>query len=66
MEGMWKIRITAKDMATMPPTVFPGIQEIAVQIDNTAATGELALTSATFEGEPLSAAGCGKFRSALS
>ena len=62
MEGLWKIRITTKDMATTPPTVHAGIQEVTVQIDNTPATCDLAITSATFGGKPLpSAADCGQF-----
>lgn len=65
MEGRWKIRITAKDMATTPPTVYPGFQPAAgpiqVEIDNTPPTCDLAITSATLDGDPLPAADCGKF-----
>ena len=71
MEGMWKIRITAKDPATS--TVFPGLQEVVVRIDNTAPTApppappdpsaaiKLAITSATFLGEAIPAVDCGQF-----
>ena len=61
MEGLWKIRITAKDMGPSPPTVFPGFQEVRVRIDNTAPTAALAITGATFNGNPIAAVNCGKF-----
>lgn len=62
MEGLWKIRITAKDPSTSPPTVFPGFQEVKVRVDNTAPTADLAITSVTFNGETLPASDCGKFK----
>ena len=61
MEGLWKIRMTAKDMGTSPPTVFPGFQVVRVRIDNTAPTAALAITGATFNGGPIPAVACGKF-----
>ncbi|HVG08854.1 MAG TPA: hypothetical protein VNM67_14195 [Thermoanaerobaculia bacterium] len=61
MEGLWKIRITAKDMGTSPPTVFAGFQEVRVRIDNTAPTAALAITGATLNGNPIPAVNCGKF-----
>jgi hypothetical protein len=61
MEGLWKIRITAKDPSTSPPTVFAGFQEVKVRIDNTAPTAALAITGATFNGNPIPASDCGKF-----
>jgi hypothetical protein len=61
MEGLWKIKITAKDPNVTPPTVFPGIQEITVRIDNTYPVGSLAIVSATFNGQPITAVNCGKF-----
>jgi hypothetical protein len=54
MEGTWKIRVTAKDMATSPPTVYGATQpDVVVQIDNTAAIADLAITGATYEGNEL-------------
>ena len=61
MEGLWKIRITAKDPSTTPPTVFPGVQEIRVRIDNTAPKVSLAITGATYKGNPIPALACGKY-----
>jgi hypothetical protein len=61
MEGLWKIRITAKDTGTNPPTVFAGFQEVRVRIDNTAPTAALAITGATLDGNPIPAVDCGKF-----
>ncbi len=61
MEGLWKIRITAKDPSTSPPTIFPGVQEVKVRIDNTAPTLAVAITGATFNGNPIPAVDCGKF-----
>lgn len=75
MEGLWRIRITAKDPAG-GPLVFPGIQTVRVRIDNTPPSGPagpgatqaqieadppLAITGATFNGDPIPAIGCGKF-----
>lgn len=59
MEGLWKIRITAKNPVT--GDVFPGFQEVRVRIDNTAPTASLAITGATFNGNPIPAEDCGKF-----
>lgn len=62
MEGLWKIRITAKDTGTVPPTVYAGFQEVRVRIDNTAPTAALAITGATFNGNPVNPPfDCGKF-----
>ncbi len=67
MEGMWKIRLTAKDpntidINTMKPKVYPGFAEVKVWIDNTAATAHLHITNAVFNGNPIqSAVDCGKF-----
>ncbi|MFL6192974.1 MAG: hypothetical protein ACJ75H_02290 [Thermoanaerobaculia bacterium] len=62
MEGLWKIRITAKDTATSPPTVYNGFQEVRVRIDNTVPTAAVAITGATFNGNPIPPPfGCGKF-----
>lgn len=61
MEGLWKIRMTAKDPSTSPPTVFPGIQIVRVRIDNSGPTVSLAITGAVFNGNPLPAVDCGKF-----
>ncbi len=67
MEGLWKIRITAKNPATSPPTVFPGVQTVKVRIDNTAPSAPpapakpLTITGATFNGNPIPAVDCGKF-----
>jgi hypothetical protein len=69
-EGVWKMRITAKD----PPTsqIYPGVQVIRLRLDHTrpsASTGaltdgskiELTLTGAVFNGNPITAVACGKF-----
>jgi hypothetical protein len=61
MEGLWRIRITAKDTGTTPPTVFPGFQEVRVRVDNTAPSASLAITGAIFNGNPVPAVDCGKF-----
>lgn len=61
MEGLWKIRITAKDTGTSPPTVYAGLAEVRVRIDNTAPTAALAITGATLSGVPIPAVDCGKF-----
>lgn len=62
MEGLWKIRITAKDMGTVPPTVYAGFQEVRVRIDNTAPTATVEITGATFNGNPVNPPfDCGKF-----
>lgn len=74
MEGLWQIRITAKDPAG--PVVFPGTQIVRVRIDNTAPSGPagpgatreeieanppLTITEATFNGASIPAIGCGQF-----
>jgi len=74
MEGLWQIRITAKDPSG--PVLFPGFQVVRVRIDNTRPSGPagpgatqaqieanppLAITGATLNGNPLPAVGCGKF-----
>jgi hypothetical protein len=74
MEGMWTIRITAKDPTV--PMLLPGVQVVRVRIDNTAPSGPagpnatqaqieanppLAITGATFNGNPIPAIDCGKF-----
>jgi hypothetical protein len=74
MEGLWKIRITAKDPAG--PVLLPGFQVVRVRIDNTAPSGPagpaatqaqieanppLTITGATFNGSALPAVACGKF-----
>jgi len=74
MEGLWFIRITAKDPSG--PIVFPGAQLVRVRIDNTAPSGPagpgatpdeieanppLTITDATFNGNPIPAVGCGQF-----
>ena len=61
MEGLWKIRITAKNPTTSPATVFPGAQIVWVRVDNTVPTVALAITGATFNGNPVPAIDCGKF-----
>jgi hypothetical protein len=61
MEGRWKIRVTAKNPNTTPTTLLPGTQEVTVRIDNTAPVAGLAITGATFNGNPLPAVDCGKF-----
>lgn len=76
MEGLWQIRITAKDPSFNPPHVFSGIQTVRVQIDNTRPSGPagpgatqaqieanppLKITSATLNGNPVPALACGKF-----
>jgi hypothetical protein len=74
MEGLWRIRITAKDPSG--PTLFPGFQTVRVRIDNTRPSGPagpgatqaqieadppLTITGATFNGNPVPAVDCGKF-----
>jgi hypothetical protein len=74
MEGLWQIRITAKDPSI--PILFPGFQVVHVRIDNTRPSGPagpnatpaqieanppLKIVSATLDGNPLPAVGCGKF-----
>jgi hypothetical protein len=74
MEGLWLIRIRAKDPSG--PFVFPGAQTVRVRIDNTPPSGPagpaatpaqieanppLRITGATFNGNPIPALGCGKF-----
>ena len=74
MEGLWRIRITAKDPAG--PVLLPGFQVVRVRIDNTAPSGPagpgatqaqieadppLTITGATLNGTPLPAVACGKF-----
>ena len=74
MEGLWWIRISAKDPSG--PTLFPGVQTVRVRIDNTPPSGPagpgatqaqieadppLAITGATFNGNPIPAVACGKF-----
>lgn len=61
MEGLWRIRIDAKDPNTMPPTFYPGIQDVLVRVDNTAPVASLNITGATFKGNPIPAVDCGKF-----
>jgi hypothetical protein len=74
MEGLWRIRITAKDPSV--PVLFPGVQIARVRIDNTRPSGPagpgatqaqidanppLTITGATLNGNPLPAVACGKF-----
>jgi hypothetical protein len=74
MEGLWQMRITAKD--TSGSILYPGIQTVTVRIDNTRPSGPagpganqaqieanppLEITGATFEGNPIPATDCGKF-----
>jgi hypothetical protein len=74
MEGLWRIRITAKDPAG--PVLLPGVQVVTVRVDNTRPSGPagpgatpaqieadppLVITGATFNGNPVPAVGCGKF-----
>jgi hypothetical protein len=61
MEGTWKMKITAKDPNTSPPTVYHGVQEVLVRIDNTYPVPGLNITGATFNGNPITAVDCGKF-----
>lgn len=63
MEGLWKIRISAKDMGIPAGLRQPilGFQEVRIRIDNTAPTAAVAITGATFEGHPIPAVNCGKF-----
>jgi hypothetical protein len=76
MEGLWQARISAKDPSVSPPLVFPGFQTVRVRIDNTSPSGPagpaatpaqieanppLAITGATFNGNPIPAIACGKF-----
>ncbi len=74
MEGIWRIRLTAKDPSI--PMLLPGVQTVRVRIDNTAPSGPagpnatvaqneadppLQITGATFNGSPIPAIDCGKF-----
>ena len=74
MEGLWQIRIAAKDPSV--PALLPGFQTVRVRIDNTAPSGPagpgatqaqieanppLTITGATLNGNPLPAVACGKF-----
>ena len=74
MEGLWQIRITAKDPSV--PVLFPGFQIVHVRVDNTPPSGPagpgatqaqieanppLTITGATLNGNPLPAVACGKF-----
>jgi hypothetical protein len=74
MEGLWQIRITAKDPSV--PVLFPGFQIVHVRVDNTRPSGPagpgatqaqieanppLTITGATLNGNPLPAVACGKF-----
>ena len=74
MEGLWRIRITAKDPSG--PALLPGFQTVRVRIDNTRPSGPagpgatqaqieadppLTITGATFNGNPVPAVDCGKF-----
>jgi hypothetical protein len=73
MEGLWQIRITAKNSLGI---LLPGIQTVTVRIDNTAPSGPagpgatpaqieanppLEITGATFNGQNIPATDCGKF-----
>jgi hypothetical protein len=62
MEGLWKIRITAKDPSTSPPQIFPGIQVVKVRIDNTPPVAAIAITEAFLDEVPVTAVDCGKFK----
>jgi hypothetical protein len=74
MEGLWRVRITAKN--PVGPTLFPGVQTLHVRVDNTPPSGPagpgatqaqieanppLRITGATFNGGPVPALACGKF-----
>jgi hypothetical protein len=74
MEGLWQIRMTAKD--PNGPVVYAGIQTVTVRVDNTPPSGPagpgatqqqieanppLEITGATFEGNAIPATDCGKF-----
>lgn len=63
MEGLWKIRISAKNMGAPAGLRQPilGFQEVRIRIDNTAPTVAVAITGATFEGNQIPAINCGKF-----
>ena len=61
MEGTWKMQITAKDPNISPPTVYHGMQEVLVRIDNTYPVPGFNITGATFNGNPIAAVDCGKF-----
>jgi hypothetical protein len=76
MEGMWQIRITAKDPNPAIPVLYPGVQIVKVRVDNTPPSGPagpnatpaqieanppLEITGATFNGNPIPAIDCGKF-----
>lgn len=69
-EGLWKMRITAKDPDS--GQVFPGVQVIRLRLDHTRPSGatgalsdgsriQLTLTEAVYEGQPITAVECGKF-----
>ena len=74
-EGMWRIRIRAKDPSTSPPTVFPGTKVVRVRIDNTSPSApplplpppievhrvRLTLDEFTFEGVTNPAVPCGEY-----
>lgn len=74
MEGLWQIRITAKDPSV--PVLFPGFQIVHIRVDNTRPSGPagpgatqaeieanppLTITGATLNGKTLPAVACGKF-----
>ena len=59
MEGMQRIRLTAKNSAG---TLFPAVEEVRVWIDNSAPRAAIAITGATFGGVPVPAVDCGKFK----
>ena len=74
MEGIWRIRMSAKDPSI--PMLLPGFQVVRVRIDNTPPSGPagpgataaqneanppLQITGATFNGAPIPAIDCGKF-----
>jgi hypothetical protein len=60
MEGLWHMRITAKDPSTS--TVYAGFATVDIFVDNTAPTATLAVTGATLNGNPVPAVACGKFK----
>jgi len=74
MEGLWWLRLTAKDPSG--PVLFPGVQLVRLRVDNTRPSGPagpgatqvqieanppLTVTGATLNGNPLPAVACGKF-----
>ncbi len=61
MEGEWLISIDAKDPSVNPPIFYAGTQSVRVRIDNTPPSAMLAITGATFNGNPLVPVDCGKF-----